>query len=50
MPSNKVIEPKYKNTKNYKFCVIAGNYPAALRKVMIERGNWAEIESEDAID
>ena len=30
--------------------MIAGNYPAALRKVMNERGNWTEIESDDAID
>jgi hypothetical protein len=38
-----IAAPKYKNNKNFKFCVYPGNYPQSLRQVMKERGNWIEV-------
>jgi hypothetical protein len=45
-----VHSPAYKNNRQYKYCVYPGNYPANLRKVMNDRGNWQEVDQETAID
>jgi hypothetical protein len=42
--------PLYKQNRIYKYCVYPGNYPANLRKVMNARGNWVEVDQENATD
>jgi len=46
----KVVSPRYKNNKTYKFCVYSGNYPATLRGAMKARGNWVEVSQDEACD
>ena len=42
--------PQFKKNKTYKYCIYPGNYPAQLRNLMKARGNWTEVDQDNAID
>ena len=35
-----IVKPKYRKHRQYKFCVMAGNYPKTLIDTLKARGNW----------